>query len=184
MSNINHGNVCLRPWRVEDAGHLIAIAKCAHVQAWLKDWDDVEAWATPWIEGQARHHEKDNPEADFMSWAITVSPSGEPIGCINFGGDEMDHRGVSLGYFLHEDALHKGYATEAVEALCQYAFEHWDYSEIFANAREDNGASRAVLERAGFELLDIRSTQLPGYEGDMPCAWYVIRKKNCVCIKD
>lgn len=81
-----------------------------------------------------------------------------------------------MGYALHENALHKGFATEAVLALSAYVFEHWAFDELYANARVENGASRAVLERAGFVYLDTRLTLLNGDDEETLCAWYVKRK--------
>ncbi len=172
MPGIAHGSVCLRPWLQDDAEALIGITQCAHVHVWLKDWANVDEWATQWIEGQKWRHEKGDPEREFMSWAITVPPSDLPVGVINLGGDETAHRGVSLGYFLHTDALHKGYATEAVLALCRYVFDRWDFVEILASVRVENAPSRAVLERAGFVFMKTVPMRLSGYEQEVSCAWY------------
>lgn len=178
MSYLKYGRALLRPWNQDEADimALIGIAQCAHVQKWLTDWIGVEEWAAPWIEGQAWRHEKALPEQEFMSWAITVPPSNVPIGFINLGGDETDHVGVSLGYALHEDALHKGLATEAVLALCAYAFDRWGFDEILASVQVENEASSAVLKRAGFEWTDTRLTRLNGHDYDVLCAWYKKKK--------
>lgn len=177
-TSLKHGRVLLRPWRQDaaDVAALIDIAQCAHVQAWLKDWIGVEAWAAPWIEGQAWRHEMAMPEQEFMGWAITVPPSDTPVGFINTGGDETDHKGLSLGYALHEDALHRGIATDAVLALCAYVFDRWDFDEMLANVQVANTASAAVLKRAGFEWFENRLTELNGLDEPVLCGWYRKRK--------
>lgn len=176
MSTMEYANVRLRPWRPGDAEELIAIAKCAHVQAWLQDWADVEEWAEPWIKGQAWRHELGAPLQEFMSWAITAPPSDKPIGMISVGGDDMDKEGVSIAYFLHEDALHKGYASQAAEAMVRYTFSRWDFPEIWASVQEENQASRAVLERTGFSLSHSSPTVFPGFDEAVSCAWYVRKR--------
>lgn len=178
MADLGYGQVLLRPWRQDetDTRALIDIAQGAHVQEWLKDWAGVEEWAGRWIEGQAWRHEKAMPQEEFMGWAITIPPSDTPIGFINLGGDETDHKALSLGYALHEDALHKGIATEAVLALCAYVFDRWGVDEMFASVRVENEASAAVLKRAGFEWFETRPTEVSGYDQDVLCAWYRKRK--------
>lgn len=65
-------------------------------------------------------------------------------------------RGVAstgtLGYWVAERYAGQGYATQAVEALCRYAFETLKLHRIEAACVPDNAASRTVLLRAGFEL--------------------------------
>lgn len=45
--------------------------------------------------------------------------------------------------------------TEAINQICNYAFESYDIVRIFAEPFADNQGSRRVLEKAGFELEGI-----------------------------
>jgi len=46
----------------------------------------------------------------------------------------------------------KGYATEAVRAMADYAFSRFDFIRLEARVLEGNPASGRVLEKAGFTL--------------------------------
>lgn len=55
-----------------------------------------------------------------------------------------------LGYGLAADAQGKGYMTEALRAVIQFAFERLRLHRIMANYIPRNARSAAVLERLGF----------------------------------
>jgi RimJ/RimL family protein N-acetyltransferase len=55
-----------------------------------------------------------------------------------------------LGYWIGRSHWGRGYATEAVAALADYAFRTYPQDRIGAGVFEDNPASRRVLEKLGF----------------------------------
>jgi ribosomal-protein-alanine N-acetyltransferase len=58
---------------------------------------------------------------------------------------------VEIGYGLAEPYRGSGYATEAVEAMCEWLFAEAGATVITATGIEaDNPASRRVLEKLGF----------------------------------
>merc|ERR1711964_838776 len=57
---------------------------------------------------------------------------------------------VSIGYWLGEPFWGRGYATEAVRAVTDYAFRELGVSRIEATAYSTNIGSCKVLEKAGF----------------------------------
>lgn len=65
-------------------------------------------------------------------------------------------RGVAsmgtLGYWIAQRYAGQGYATQAVRALCHYAFEQLKLHRIEAACVPANLASQKVLERSGFEM--------------------------------
>ena len=67
-----------------------------------------------------------------------------------------------LGYWLGVEHWGKGYATEALHAVIDYAFTDLGHDALSAGARVTNPASRRVLEKCGFQwtgagLLRIRA---------------------------
>ena len=98
----------------------------------------------------------------FITWAN--SPEGEIafvitladdtlIGGCGFGAVEGD--APELGYWLGAPYWGKGYATEAVRAVADYAFTEGGYEFINAGARVTNPASRRVLEKCGFQWTGV-----------------------------
>lgn len=56
-----------------------------------------------------------------------------------------------LGYWVGRPYWNRGLATEAAQALCDFAFSRLEAPAIAATARVTNGASRRVLEKCGFQ---------------------------------
>lgn len=57
---------------------------------------------------------------------------------------------VAIGYSVLRQYQGRGFATEAVAALVQWAFSHQDVSWIIAEVADDNRRSASVLEKNGF----------------------------------
>src|SRR5687768_13225978 len=82
---------------------------------------------------------------------------------IVFAGDEavgkvwveVDGRKATTGWWLRARATGHGYATEAVRALSQLAFD-FGVERLEVHTDPDNTPSRALAERAGFVLEEIR----------------------------
>jgi RimJ/RimL family protein N-acetyltransferase len=60
-----------------------------------------------------------------------------------------------LGYWLGAPYWGKGYATEALHALIDYAFADLGHAALAAGARVTNPASRRVLEKCGFQWTGV-----------------------------
>jgi RimJ/RimL family protein N-acetyltransferase len=60
-----------------------------------------------------------------------------------------------LGYWLGVPHWGKGYATEALHALIDYAFTKLGHDALQAGARVTNPASRRVLEKCGFQWTGV-----------------------------
>jgi len=60
-----------------------------------------------------------------------------------------------LGYWLGAPYWGKGYATEALHALIDYAFADIGHDALQAGARVTNPASRRVLEKCGFQWTGV-----------------------------
>jgi RimJ/RimL family protein N-acetyltransferase len=61
-----------------------------------------------------------------------------------------------IGYWLGVAHWGQGFATEAVRAVIDYAFEEHAIDELFAGARVTNPASRRVLEKCGFQWTGVQ----------------------------
>ena len=84
----------------------------------------------------------------FAAWFIETT-AGERIGELCFKGI-ADDGAVEIGYGLHPEHWGKGYATEAVRALCDWAAKQAGVTRIEAETDADNLASQRVLEKSGF----------------------------------
>ena len=85
----------------------------------------------------------------FSLWAVVERESAAVIG--DAGLILYAHRGpdVELGYRLKVPYWGKGYGTEAARAWLRHGFDEIGLGRIVAVTREENEASRRVLEKIG-----------------------------------
>jgi RimJ/RimL family protein N-acetyltransferase len=67
----------------------------------------------------------------------------------------IDGQPPELGYWLGVNYWGRGYATEAVHAMVDYAFTDLGHDALQAGARVTNPASRRVLEKCGFQWTGV-----------------------------
>jgi ribosomal-protein-alanine N-acetyltransferase len=72
------------------------------------------------------------------------------IGDGGFKGPPDAEGTVELGYALLRPYRNRGYATEAVQALLEWAFDSPEVRGVYAEAQMGNTASIRVLQKAGF----------------------------------
>ena len=86
----------------------------------------------------------------YAVWNIELNDApGVTIGDLSFKG--IDQTGiVEIGYGMHSEFEGKGYMTEAVTAVAQWAYSQPCVKAVEAETDPDNIASQRVLEKAGF----------------------------------
>ena len=93
-------------------------------------------------------HERRRRRDGYAPWTISDKADGRIVGWGGLYDDPFDPGwGVELGYYFHPAVWGLGYATELTTD------EVLRLPEIRAFARPENGASRRVLEKAGFEVV-------------------------------
>lgn len=88
-------------------------------------------------------------EAAFL---VTL-PDHTIIGAVGIA--KIDGQTPELGYWLGIPYWGNGYATEAVRAVIDYAFDDLEHDALQAGARVTNPASRRVLEKCGFQWTGV-----------------------------
>lgn len=80
-------------------------------------------------------------------WTIYKLDDGGLISCCGLHphGEEYE-----LGFHLRPEYWHQGYATEAANAVIEYAFREKNVQSLFAGHNPKNAASKRVLEKLGF----------------------------------
>jgi [ribosomal protein S5]-alanine N-acetyltransferase len=80
------------------------------------------------------------------AWPIFLRGNGELVGMIEA---RVDGYMVNISYVIGRAHWNRGFATEAVRALCAWAAAEPDVFRIWAVCAVDNPASARVLEKAG-----------------------------------
>jgi RimJ/RimL family protein N-acetyltransferase len=102
-----------------------------------------DADAENWIAGT-------NASPDSRTYLVALK-DGTIIGSCRLDLDEEPM--PDLGYWLGTAYWGKGYATEAVRALVDHAFEDLGHTALHSSVRVTNPQSRRVLEKCGFQWI-------------------------------
>lgn len=87
-------------------------------------------------------------------WVYNGSEGRKVIGNGGFFCDPTEDRFATIGFEVEKEYHNQGMATEAVEALVNWAFEHPVVGFVEAYTSEENGASRKVLAKVGFREIE------------------------------
>jgi ribosomal-protein-alanine N-acetyltransferase len=91
----------------------------------------------------------------YAPWTIVVKQDCRIIGWGGLYNDPFDPGwGVEVGYYFHPSAWGRGYGSELVNACMDVADRVLALPEVRAFARPENTASRRVLEKAGFAVVE------------------------------
>ena len=92
-----------------------------------------------------------NDSKDTLFLGMFLKDSGVHIGNIKLGPINPQHKRADIGIVVGDrDHWGKGYATEAIGALANYAFTGLDLHKLTAGLYEENEGSRQAFLKAGF----------------------------------
>lgn len=96
----------------------------------------------------------DKPDRKYYFLRIAERTLGKHIGEIGYTVEKDSPRGkfVEIGYFIRKEFWNQGYATEALMAICEFAFNEDNVYRILGTCMKDNMKSSKVLLNAGFVL--------------------------------
>lgn len=80
----------------------------------------------------------------------------------------QDEGAPDVGYWLGVKHWGKGYATEAVRAVIDYAFTDLGHEALSAGARVTNPASRRILEKCGFQWTGVGLCRIQSLRSSAP----------------
>ena len=144
----------MRPFRREDA---LEVFECwesdpdvAKYMFWTSH-NDIEK-TKEWIEFELGQIEKN----DWYRFALELKETGELIGtALIYYEEEVEN--WEIGYNLGKKYWGKGYTTEAMKMVLEFATKQLEISEIVGRYAKGNPASGNVMQKLGFQ-----------YEKDIP----------------
>ena len=119
-------------------------------RTWAPDYptDGEVLLASLGLLGQATQPTDDEPWGPLQ---VRERESGVAVGGVGFKGPPDVDGCVEVGYGFAPSARGRGYATEAVRAMCECAITS-GATAVIAETHVGNSASERVLERCGFAI--------------------------------
>jgi ribosomal-protein-alanine N-acetyltransferase len=146
-------------------------AECCRYFPWepAADYTAYRERALSWIDSYA--------DGLFFQWLIVLKESGEPIGMINLHGVNEAKLSAETSYLLSFEHRGKGYMTEALSAVLEFAFEKAGFEEICADVFSGNVASEKVLQNCGMSMLKTEKAKYMKNGKPVDAAEYAIKKQ-------
>jgi putative acetyltransferase len=159
MKTIETQRLILRGWRLADLEDLYEYARHPDVGP-LAGWEPYASREESFAALKSFIEEDDR-------WAIVLKETGKVIGALRLYPDEnrgnfsANHSANLINYVLSADYWGKGYMTEAVKRVVQYAFEETNTKLLSVFHLPHNLRSKRVIEKCGFQY---EGTIVQGYE--------------------
>ena len=99
------------------------------------------------------------------------------------GLTQIEDEAPELGYWLGVPYWGKGYATEALHALVDYAFADLGHDALQAGARVTNPASRRVLEKCGFQWTGVGLYRIRAINSSAPIDRFRLERRVWSALK-
>ncbi len=163
----------IRRWTEADAPALdrAITESIEHLRPWMP-WVAFEPLSLDDRVALIRGWRENGGDGDLV---VGVFLNGVPV-----GGGGLHRRigpdGLEIGYWIHVDHVHRGYATELAAALTTAAFALPNNERVEIHHDRANTASAAVSRRLGYTLTDEQPREIvaPGQEG-IGWVWTVTR---------
>ncbi|MGP4062432.1 GNAT family N-acetyltransferase [Halobacillus sp. H74] len=101
----------------------------------------------PHIEMYLEELKKEASVLGWGVWLIVDKQTNEIIGDMGFKGKPDEEKAVEVGYGIESAQQNKGFATEALKSIIEWAFNTGSVNKIMAECLEDNAPSIRVLEK-------------------------------------
>lgn len=93
----------------------------------------------------------------FTYWLIIIKDENIGPGMLGFKGYPNEEGSTEIGYGIDLAHQNKGYMTEAVQALIDWAFTH-SFCNVITATEVENPASSRLLEKLGMQLIERTET--------------------------
>ena len=158
---LNSTEITLRPLRFRDRKQWHSVR--AQNREWLTPWEATipvlpQKFGGPALSSElpsfyemVRAYNREGRQE--RSFSLAIFHEKTLIGQISLGGVIYGAmRAGHIGYWIDRNYANKGYTTQAVNMLTNYAFGELALHRVEINLRPENVASRRVAEKAGYIL--------------------------------
>ena len=93
------------------------------------------------------------PKIGFTSWIFIEKETNQVIGDGGYKGNPNQEGEIEIGYEIIEAKRRKGYATEAINALIDWAMTHREVISIIAKCHYENIPSQNLVQKLQFTFV-------------------------------
>ncbi len=147
---LKNERLILRPLKNNDAESIVANINNLNISRWLLLVPHPYSLknARDWIKLSQKNWQ--NKPVENYTFGIELKSKRGIIGGIEISHVNRDSRPGSVGYWLGEDYHCKGYGTEALRAVADFAFHRLKLRRLEACVFDGNPSSGKLLEKIGF----------------------------------
>jgi len=91
----------------------------------------------------------------YTNWEIILKSQRQSIGSIGFSGYPDETGTAKIGFYIDERFRNRGHATEAIEAMVNWAFNSEQLIQIVAETLPENEPSNKLLAKCGFSFNNL-----------------------------
>ncbi len=144
--------VILRPWRESDATQLAELVQDRQIPRFTRVPSPYKLKDAKQFIRERK--EKWKKKSDF-GFAIISKKEKQLLGSIGICRVDMRDKKTEMGYWIGNPFRRKGYASEAIALMFDFAFKKLGLNRIVIKCDTKNKASRKVIEKAGAKFEGI-----------------------------
>ena len=163
MNNqLQYGKITLRPLEPDDIELLYRWEN--NMEIW-----EISNTKTPFSKYVLAEYIKESARGIYATKQLRLIIQDEkmqPVGAVDLFDFEPYHLRAGVGILIHKNEnKNRGFATDALAALSNYALNTLGAKQLYANIAEDNLASIKLFEKAGFKKAGIKQNWLKTNDG-------------------
>lgn len=160
-TRITSEKLILRELTPNDLDHIYNLCKQSKTGDWFERWDMDRDSAQSFLEWQIAKYTNYDVVNDTVSFGIELNKSNEFIGHCGIGKHEILHE-TEIFIGIERKYQNKGYGTEAVLSLTEWALSNFRIPYLCATILVDNLASQRIFEKSGYQFVKIKTIDYLG----------------------
>lgn len=142
-------NICFKSLSINDVGEIHSYASDEEVSRFI-GWNLMNT-----LDETREHIEtmlKRESAGTHLYASIFLKSAQEIIGTAMIFNFDQKANHAEIGYVFHKEYWGKGYGTESVALMSDFAFETLNLHRVHASVVDVNIGSARILEKSGYEL--------------------------------
>ena len=151
--NLKTKNLEIRPFELIDTKRIFELSQEESLRTWIPDqvYENEQEAKEVLNFLISQYTPPHNTNEKPLVLAVALKNSNEVIGHV---GLSPFKKGTEIGYAIGEKYTGNGYATEAVQAVCDWALSELNLNKVWGIVASENIGSYKVLEKAKFEKIE------------------------------